>query len=416
MDVSKLNKIFLDGFDNGVIANSDYGIIDFRLQSLNSKDIFYGIYLNQNTITKYINSYMISTGKQSFIVRNVSGDEITVDTGTYKLNSFVKDKTIVMNIKSILRNDVNNKNILIDTKIVGLCIMIFNFHNIHPEYFSKKVISSHGKKKAKKIIKVEEYYFNRKYFIDDYICFNDRNRDRIVIGSDYSLYDPNNLLKPVFPLDHCAIMIGSDSFTLVATSKKNTIPRPDYNHKIVSSAAITVDKSHDRPNILLIEVLLLQTNGQIMIAISCMYDINTDKITSISNATSNDAYGERYYVNVAIDIFKYMAYNVELVSRKDVVTGSIESSSNYTPKTNNKPRFETNICSHKVYGITKKVIPVTEAEIKEKRKYTPCQYAVTVKGHFRHYKSGKVIWVEHYIRNKDKEFKPKDYVDKMKEG
>lgn len=150
MDVSKLNKIFLDGFDNGVIANSDYGIIDFRLQSLNSKDIFYGIYLNQNTITKYINSYMISTGKQSFIVRNVSGDEITVDTGTYKLNSFVKDKTIVMNIKSILRNDVNNKNIPIDTKIVGLCIMIFNFHNIHPEYFSKKVISNHGKKKAKK--------------------------------------------------------------------------------------------------------------------------------------------------------------------------------------------------------------------------------------------------------------------------
>lgn len=102
--------------------------------------------------------------------------------------------------------------------------------------------------------------------------------------------------------------------------------------------------------------------------------------------------------------------------QNDVVTGSIESSSNYTPKANDKPRFETSICSHKVYGITKKVIPVTEAEAKEKRKYTPCQYAVTVKGHFRHYKSGKVIWVEHFIRNKDKEFKPKDYVDKKKEG
>ena len=55
MDVSKLNKIFLDGFDNGVIINSDSGIINFRLQSLNSNDIIYGIYLNQNTITKYIN-------------------------------------------------------------------------------------------------------------------------------------------------------------------------------------------------------------------------------------------------------------------------------------------------------------------------------------------------------------------------
>lgn len=413
MDVSKLNKIFLDGFDNGVIINSDSGIINFRLQSLNSNDIIYGIYLNQNTITKYINSYMISTGKQSFIVRNVSGDEITIDVGTYKLNSFVKDKTIVMNIKSILVKNVNNKNnISIDAKIVGSCIMIFNFHNIHPEYFSKKVISSNGKKKGKKIIKVEEYYFNRKYFIDDYICFNDRNRDRIIIGSDYSLYDPNNLLKPVFPLDHCAIMIGFDNFTLIDTSKKNTIPMPDYNHKIVSSAAITVDKSHDKPNILLIEVLFLQTNGQIMIAISCMYDINTDKITSISNAT----YGERYYVNFALDIFKYMVYHAELVSKKDVVIGSINASSNYTPKVNDKPRFETSIYSHKVYGITKKVIPVTEAEAKEKRKYTPCQYAVTVKGHFRHYKSGKVIWVEHYIRNKDKEFKPKDYVDKKKEG
>ena len=102
--------------------------------------------------------------------------------------------------------------------------------------------------------------------------------------------------------------------------------------------------------------------------------------------------------------------------KKDVVIGSINASSNYTPKTNDKPRFETSICSHKVYGITKKVIPVTEVEAREKRKYTPCQYAVTVKGHFRHYKSGKVIWVEHYIRNKDKEFKPKDYVDKKKEG
>ena len=176
-----------------------------------------------------------------------------------------------------------------------------------------------------------------------------------------------------------------------------------------------------------IKAYALNIDGKGEIISNCIYDFKSGNFERISDDNFVDTVranvsevideaGDNDIINLCIDVLKYMAYHVELVSKKDVVTGSIESSSNYTSKVNDKPRFETSICSRKVYGITKKVIPVTEVEAREKRKYTPCQYAVTVKGHFRHYKSGKVIWVEHFIRNKDKEFKPKDYVDKKKEG
>ena len=49
-----------------------------------------------------------------------------------------------------------------------------------------------------------------------------------------------------------------------------------------------------------------------------------------------------------------MAYHIEIVSKKDVIINSIENAINTILKVNDKPRFETSICSHKVYGITKK--------------------------------------------------------------
>lgn len=46
-------------------------------------------------------------------------------------------------------------------------------------------------------------------------------------------------------------------------------------------------------------------------------------------------------------------------------------------------------------------------EVVKRERRSP-KYAYSVRGHFRHYKSGKVIWVEQYIRG-DKEKKSKTY-------
>lgn len=39
-----------------------------------------------------------------------------------------------------------------------------------------------------------------------------------------------------------------------------------------------------------------------------------------------------------------------------------------------------------------------------------CEYAYTVSGHWRHYKNGKKVFIKSYVKNKDKEFKQKQYV------
>ena len=299
-------------------------------------------------------------------------------------------------------------NIIIQLKILA----------IHSEYFNQKVvyIKNASKKGNKTPHRILEYRFNKQYFITDYIGEKYMSLDRIKISGEYIRYDPKHLLNPIFPLKSGVII--SDITNIM---RKEHAVGDLYNSKIAIAFNMVAKST------IHFDVYILYANG-------C-----TNKITSYTlNCKYQDEkaiYGDYEFYPISIDldehsrnniknvnllfmldIFKYMAYHIELVSKKDVVIGSIEASSNYTPKTNDKPRFETSICSHKVYGITKKVIPVTEAEAKENRKYTPCQYAGTVKGHFRHYKSGKVIWVEHFIRNKDKEFKPKDYVDKKKEG
>lgn len=49
------------------------------------------------------------------------------------------------------------------------------------------------------------------------------------------------------------------------------------------------------------------------------------------------------------------------------------------------------------------IVFISEHESPVKRKYTPCENAFSVRGHYRHYKSGKVVYVQPYEKNAGKE-------------
>ena len=419
MDVSKKNRLIIkigDDYNDTVIVND-------RLYDSNNSSM-YDTYSRYNPLDKeYISSFVIIFGykhKSGIVVTNVKDiNTISVTYGDYDQNSGKLINTISLTdidyhtyIKRT-RFDHSVKELI--TMCAQSAAAFLNLLKFHPEYFISKVIHMQGKKKNSKIIKINEYYLDAKYFAYDYIGEDYSKMDRIIVPDDYRMYDQNNYLKSVFPLQSGIVSFGPDN-EIINEGEEEDDDGPYIRH---TASIIAFHVSEDK--FFLKMWLANDDNGKLTLCTDCAYNLKSKKIDNFMPATKDsdpeDVFGSaQFYVDFTIDVLKYMAYHIEIVSKKDVIINSIENVNNPAPKANAKPRFETSICSHKVYGITKKVIPVTEAEAKEKRKYTPCQYAVTVKGHFRHYKSGKVIWVEHYIRNKDKEFKPKDYVDKKKEG
>lgn len=62
--------------------------------------------------------------------------------------------------------------------------------------------------------------------------------------------------------------------------------------------------------------------------------------------------------------------------------------------------------------------PIVYSSSKEspvKRKYTPCENVFSVRGHYRHYKSGKVVYVRPYEKNTGKEKDKRNKVLKIGE-
>lgn len=419
MDVSKKNRLIIkigDDYNDTVIVND-------RLYDSNNSSM-YDTYSRYNPLDKeYISSFVIIFGykhKSGIVVTNVKDiNTISVTYGDYDQNSGKLINTISL---TDIDYHIYIKRTRFDHSVKELITMcaqsaaaFLNLLKFHPEYFISKVIHMQGKKKNSKIIKINEYYLDAKYFAYDYIGEDYSKMDRIIVPDDYRMYDQNNYLKSVFPLQSGIVSFGPDN-EIINEGEEEDDDGPYIRH---TASIIAFHVSEDK--LFLKMWLANDDNGKLTLCTDCAYNLKSKKIDNFMPATKDSDPEDvfviaQFYVDFTIDVLKYMAYHIEIVSKKDVIINSIENVNNPAPKANAKSRFETSICSHKVYGITKKVIPVTEAEAKEKRKYTPCQYAVTVKGHFRHYKSGKVIWVEHYIRNKDKEFKPKDYVDKKKEG
>ena len=413
MDIEKLDRVVLRVEENGC---SEGMIFRNRLNALDPemKDIF-GYQNDDNIIRPFFNNTAFVIGKSTFVINDICDyTKFTITSGMYDSSGKFKSAKRTLDISKVYGGIEYNAF----SMMINIAIDIARAMTYAPEYVRTKIVTVPSKKKNKKPIRIREYRFDYKLFIEDYIGSRYSKWDRISIGDNYSLYDPNNILVPVFPLQHGVITSGFENLTSIPDDK-NIISRSITMKMAIAFNVIT-------KSTISIKAYALNNDGKGEIILNCIYNFKSntfervlddipvdtvmDNVLKIVDACYNDI------IHLCIDVLKYMAYHVELVSKKDVVTGSIEGSSNYTSKVNDKPRFETSICSYKVYGITKKVIPVTEVEAKEKRRYTPCRYAVTVKGHFRHYKSGKVIWVEHFIRNKDKEFKPKDYVDKKKEG
>lgn len=409
MDIEKLDRIVLRVEENGC---SEGMIFRNRLNALDPemKDIFE--YQNDDNIIKpFFNNTAFVIGKFTFVINDICDyTKFTITSGMYTSSGKFTSAKRTLDITKVYGGIEYNAF----SMMINIAIDIARAMTYAPEYVRTKIVTVPSKKKNKKPIRIREYRFDYKLFIEDYIGSRYSKWDRISIGDNYSLYDPNNILVPVFPLQHGVITSGFENLTSIPDDK-NIISRSITMKMAIAFNVIT-------KSTISIKAYALNNDGKGEIFLNCIYNFKSNTFERVLDDIPVDTVrynvlkvvdaGDNDIIHLCIDVLKYMAYHVELVSKKDIVTGSIESSSNYTPKANDKPRFETSICSHKVYGITKKVIPVTEAEAKEKRKYTPCQYAVTVKGHFRHYKSGKVIWVEHFIRNKDKEFKPKDYVDK----
>lgn len=413
MDIEKLDRIVLRVEENGC---SEGMIFRNRLNALDPemKDIFE--YQNDDNIIKpFFNNTAFVIGKSTFVINDICDHtKFTITSGMYTSSGKFTSAKRTLDITKVYGGIEYNAF----SMMINIAIDIARAMTYAPEYVRTKIVTVPSKKKNKKPIRIREYRFDYKLFIEDYIGSRYSKWDRISIGDNYSLYDPNNILVPVFPLQHGVITSGFENLTSIPDDK-NIISRSITMKMAIAFNVIT-------KSTISIKAYALNNDGKGEIILNCIYNFKSNTFERVLDDIPVDTVrdnvlkvvdaGDNDIIHLCIDVLKYMAYHVELVSKKDVVTGYIESSSNYTSKVNDKPRFETSICSRKVYGITKKVIPVTEVEAREKRKYTPCQYAVTVKGHFRHYKSGKVIWVEHYIRNKDKEFKPKDYVDKKKEG
>lgn len=413
MDIEKLDRIVLRVEENGC---SEGMIFRNRLNALDPemKDIFE--YQNDDNIIKpFFNNTAFVIGKSTFVINDICDHtKFTITSGMYTSSGKFTSAKRTLDITKVYGGIEYNAF----SMMINIAIDIARAMTYAPEYVRTKIVTVPSKKKNKKPIRIREYRFDYKLFIEDYIGSRYSKWDRISIGDNYSLYDPNNILVPIFPLQHGVITSGFENLTSIPDDK-NIISRSITMKMAIAFNVIT-------KSTISIKAYALNNDGKGEIILNCIYNFKSNTFERVLDDIPVDTVrdnvlkvvdaGDNDIIHLCIDVLKYMAYHVELVSKKNIVTGSIEGSSNYTPKANDKPRFETSICSHKVYGITKKVIPVTEAEAKEKRKYTPCQYAVTVKGHFRHYKSGKVIWVEHFIRNKDKEFKPKDYVDKKKKG
>lgn len=75
---------------------------------------------------------------------------------------------------------------------------------------------------------------------------------------------------------------------------------------------------------------------------------------------------------------------------------------------------DTKVISTPIYDISKIKTKKVDGLIKHRKGWT-YSHAFQVHGHYRHYKDGKVIFVNSYIKGKDKEFKPQTIELKPKE-
>ena len=290
-------------------------------------------------------------------------------------------------------------------------LLVMNLFNYCNDFFDKKEIALGGKNKKKKFL--ASYTFNFKKFESEFIGVN--SYDSIIVKNYQHFFDPSHKIKNIFPFNRVIARISPDSLDNI-------------------DLIISFDRINDSKIILkLYEMHRINLYGQKEnnwgVSRQCEVEYNPIKDSfEISNLSidyesisdeekqsiANDLFDAIDYL---FDIFKYIIFNTKKVEGGKIY---FNESSVCTTTTNKKrsDKYRNNIdmCST-VYEIDgQKVKQVDESIISENhRQVKPCEYAFTVRGHHRHLKDGRLIWVKSYIKNKDKEFKPKNYIDMKKE-
>lgn len=113
-------------------------------------------------------------------------------------------------------------------------------------------------------------------------------------------------------------------------------------------------------------------------------------------------------ITIWATVCAYIAnFQPELVGRPGDSVGA--SASVHTPSA----KAANNAADRVIY--LRPIVFTSEHESPVKRKYTPCENAFSVRGHYRHYKSGKVVYVRPYEKGTGKEKDKRNKVLKIGE-
>lgn len=342
-------------------------------------------------VTKRDNSISIDFGHA------YNGKVLFSENYVYSENdTFGQDNTL-----RIFNTDDHRNNCL---KWALLVMNLFVYCN---DFFDKKEIMIGGKKKKYST----SYIFNIGKFESKFIGVNSYDS---IITDHYQRFDPSHKIKNIFPFDKVISKISLDTLSYDMVISFDKINNSKIILKVYSTNRVNLYKGENSSwGFCRFCEIEYNPNKNSFETGNFGIDVDSSDFTDDEMQLYADDVLEA--IDALFDIFKYMVFNTKKVENNKLYIN--ESSIKVINKERgNIYRNSANMCSI-VYEIDgKKVHQVDESLIDDMHKQVkPCEYAFSVRGHYRHLKSGKVVWVNPYIKNKDKEFKPKNYSNK-KEG
>ena len=132
------------------------------------------------------------------------------------------------------------------------------------------------------------------------------------------------------------------------------------------------------------------------------HDINDDSHSLVAEALESSIGYQRYLIKLTEDRDK-----VSLISDKKPKTKKTgQSGEDGTIREEVKKRRPAIQLNKDIIIYTTDL--KTAKSIKKRRL---CDYRYSVRGHFRHYKNGRKVWIGSYDKNKDKPFRPHQYIN-----
>ena len=138
-----------------------------------------------------------------------------------------------------------------------------------------------GKKKNSKIIKINEYYLDAKYFAYDYIGEDYSKMDRIIVPDDYIMYDQNSYLKPIFPLQSGVVSFSPDN-EIINEGEEEDDDGPYIRH---TASIVAFHVSEDK--LFLKMWLANDDDGKLTLCTDCAYNLKSKKIDNFMPVTKD---------------------------------------------------------------------------------------------------------------------------------